>query len=46
MEELLVQAEVFGNQADLTGGVAVTVAVPARLLEGCYQFRTAVDVVA
>ena len=39
-----VDAEVFGDETHLTGGVTVAVTVPARLLQCLYQFWTAVDV--
>ena len=41
-----VDAEVVGDQAHLTGGVAVAVAVPAGRLQRRHQFVTAVDVLA
>ena len=40
MATLLVQAEVFGNQADLTGCITVAVTVPACFLQRSNQFRT------
>ena len=35
-----VDAEVFGDETHLAGGVTVAVTVPARLLQGCHQLRT------
>ncbi len=39
-----VDAEVFGDETHLAGGVTVAVTVPARLFQGRHQLRTAVDV--
>ena len=39
-----VDAEVFGDETHLAGGVTVAVTVPARLLQRRHQLRTAVDV--
>ena len=44
MKKPSVDAEVFGDETHLAGGVTVAVTVPARLLQCLYQFRAAIDV--
>ena len=44
MKKPSVDAEVFGDETHLAGGVTVAVTVPARLLQRRHQLRTAVDV--
>ena len=45
LKSVSVDAEIFGDETDLAGGVIVAVAVPARLLlQRLHQLGTAVDV--
>ena len=44
MAFLSIDAEVFGDEPHLAGGVRVAVTVPARLLQRRHQLRAAVDV--
>ena len=45
LKSVSVDAEIFGNETHLAGGVIVAVTVPARLLlQRLHQFGTAVDV--
>ena len=43
-EKISVDAEVFGDETHLAGGVTVAVTVPARLLQRRHQLGTAIDV--
>ena len=42
--KISIDAKVFGDEPHLAGGITVAVTVPARLLQGCHQLRTTVDV--
>ena len=42
--KISIDAEVFGDEPHLAGGVTVAITVPARLLQGCHQLRSTVDV--